>query len=248
VISPTIKHADAGAGPGGIMIGLVANMSTKAQSPWNKNGAYGIIFSAAVATVQPKGGAFAQGLVHYTTLAEDNRTYTQDNKAPGKPLDVTYTSVYPTAYILDANPVPAVRKNDPFVGDPGIAANPNWAPGPGDGWTTSATVHYGVDTPQIDFFDPSTGVWNGVMSASMNDAFTTYIMYKPPGGNSSWVPLQCVSYSFQVSGTVGPTGLTAHGASQDIPDAFSPATAEPQWNHKNDATNYKVVGSVPHAK
>ena len=82
----------------------------------------------------------------------------------------------------------------------------------------------------------------------MDDTFITYVMFKPGGTNSNFVPLESATWGYTMSAfragggwvwltgpVLKPTGATPNAAA---PNAFASASTEPTWTGINSALSY----------
>jgi len=105
-------------------------------------------------------------------------------------------------------------------------------------FSTGAATQVFVDNPGI-FFEgvgvrrPNGNVTEETITAlSINDAFSDYLMFKPPG-DSRWVPVADETWSWQVSVSRPPGAAQySYNSPPSGPEAASSprSTTEPQWN------------------
>lgn len=116
-----------------------------------------------------------------------------------------------------------------------------------EGWRTDGTLHIDGDTP-------ARGIDATIFkSESLQDSFKTYLMYRPPGDNSGWVPLMRDDWSYaiavqQITATLplagGKTTKPYYTGDwslvgkpwQNVPQ-FVRETQEPVWTFIHNAAN-----------
>jgi len=133
--------------------------------------------------------------------------------SPGTGLDTGFP--YPPGYTISNGTITGGATSSAFiVGGPGGSGDaPACAEAPDD-----------VDNGGTNW-----------VSATLNDQFTTWLMYQPPGG--VWVPLKKTDWSVTGNGSGGPNNWTASGTYT----APNPADTSvfPQWNVVIANQNYR---------
>jgi hypothetical protein len=106
---------------------------------------------------------------------------------------------------------------------------------PSDFWTTGSGWQVAGDSPA------SSMDHTVVQLKRLNDAFNTYLMYRPPGFNRSeyeWVPLGMEAWSYGITVYQSPAGngiwRTEGTPWTSIPDKFARETREPEWDNVLD--------------
>ncbi len=145
-----------------------------------------IVFHGAVGTqdlFREGGGGY--GTWEVTQLCNINRTGTN-------PLG--FTSVISTDDLVLDSEFNYASKNLP-----GAAADP--APWPANSTADLSNEKTWSDAPEHDL--------TGLVAATCNDTFNTYMLYMPPGIDSQWVPLHLLVWTWNVNiSTSGGTALT----------------------------------------
>jgi hypothetical protein len=162
----------------------------------------GIVWNATVTT--PATGSFSSGVFRFVQKINTARSITYSNGH-------TDLSEYYGAWVLD--------NTDPYD-DPAAFDGSN-------GWITGASPHLEGDRPR------NGGDVSGyIKQTTAADAFTTYLMYRPPGAGSFFVPLRSEAWSYAVTakqmapGVWVPVGVPT----STVPPSFSPETQEPEWD------------------
>jgi len=95
----------------------------------------------------------------------------------------------------------------------------------GHSWPTGPTPGSTGDSPSNDLNDPNIRV------SGLNDSFQTYLMFRPPGIGSSWVPLQLDTWDFYIEVARAGTTWRNLGTSTQSNSGFSQYTVQPQWTN-----------------
>ena len=90
--------------------------------------------------------------------------------------------------------------------------------------------------------------WTRAVSAG---SFVTYAMFLPVGGDSRWVPVASLSWSYRVDATLSPFtnlgtggGVVTPGTTPVTPHStWRDETFEPRWDHVQDAAD--IVRAAP---
>jgi hypothetical protein len=91
------------------------------------------------------------------------------------------------------------------------------------------------DSPST-FLDASHNDGYIIVEKSMNDSFDMYLMFKPSGTNSIWVPLRKVSWFWSATGTYNQTTITLVSKNHSVNPASTDSVTHPQWT-RNAANN-----------
>jgi hypothetical protein len=224
VVSPTVNAVLGLGSPGSPAIpGIPA---------WNNVGLYtGYATGATNASDPTQGGAvysaqvtvpsgFASGTFNFLQLVKPYRDITDTS-------NLTEIRTSPSgSFVLD----------DPFP----VGGNYTWPLDNQDGWTTGALYKTTWDLPHESL--------SGLYRITMDDTFITYVMFKPGGTNSNFVPLESATWGYTMSAfragggwvwltgpVLKPTGATPNAAA---PNAFASASTEPTWTGINSALSY----------
>jgi hypothetical protein len=100
-----------------------------------------------------------------------------------------------------------------------------------------------IDSPGVSLIDCPPGIEdpNGPKPQSFNFGFdfTTYIMFRPPGEHSRYVPVSFFTWKASGFGNKGTGGWAPNVTGrQTAPTPWQPATTEPQWTVVHDASTF----------
>ncbi len=208
----------------------------------------GIVFGAGVSTPQPNGNGatFSAGTFKFIQLIKPSNQFT----ATGVP--VPFRSKIFNQWGIDSN------TNGPADPETGfklqLDAQGHFQIDPFDGvgnsgYLTDKAVHDVIDHPstRIAASDPAataiTDPYPGLSKIDISEDFLTYIMYRPPGVNSQWVPLVVEKWSLnyvvshtapapkQITPGIFPTDpWTIISTNVNIPKDPERSISEPLWN------------------
>lgn len=101
-----------------------------------------------------------------------------------------------------------------------------------DGCYPYAAVNSPTASDSPGFILSSPPLPSPVQSITISNTWTMWLMFKPSGANSVWVPLKKASWSWSSSATRQPDGTYIKGTSNDPSNVtFVDATQHPQWSN-----------------
>jgi hypothetical protein len=205
----------------------------------NNSGGYGATeyWNPATITVP---SPFSGGTGCFAQLITPSRQATR-SFSPGTPM--VYAATY-SAKIPDGSGgwmLPSVGLDTSFPYPFGTTASSGAQVSSNYTWDVSSQGESG-DMPTAPYDPPAvSGDMGGTnwYTATMQDAFTTWVMYKPAGG--VWVPLQSLSWStnITVSDTTGPWSVSS-GSTVTTPPKGTDTPNPPTWTNVNNASQVQM--------
>lgn len=101
------------------------------------------------------------------------------------------------------------------------------------------TFPYNPSTSTND--SPSTPLTNDLLQKTVNDSYEMWLMFKPSGTGSIWVPLRKVSWNWSGAASRSGTTWTLNSSSNSVNPADPDSTSHPMWT-RNVKDNAWVPG------